>query len=235
LQEALGTDYHGCDHHTASAFQGFGLPLGKPDCYTYNSHINGVAPRGAARGFHPCEYCKTNFGTANARRLHELYSLTCVRLLVHAEASGQSSRQAPLMYGQYAFANGQEVAGHESDGFPMPPSPGGLHGPQSPAGERANEPPEKPAPAISPKAPQDPGKRPVPPSSPCFNQRNEMQLALQTAGRNGKSISPAGLKRLFRVFHQPGFSFEKFLKMFPNEKVVAEELSKVALKSVSPR
>jgi hypothetical protein len=60
-----------------------------------------------------------------------------------------------------------------------------------------------------------------------------MLLALQTAGRNGNSILPAGLKRLFRVFHQPGFSFEEFLKMFPNEKAVAEELSKVALKAVS--
>lgn len=35
------------------------------------------------------------------------------------------------------------------------------------------------------------------------------------------------------MFHPPGFSFEKFLKTFPNEKAVAEELSKVALKAVS--
>jgi hypothetical protein len=60
-----------------------------------------------------------------------------------------------------------------------------------------------------------------------------MLLALQTAGRNGKSVPLAGLKRLFRVFHQPGFNFEEFLKTFPNEKAVAQELSKVALKAVS--
>jgi hypothetical protein len=187
--------------------------------------------RGAARGFHPCQYSNSKFGTANARRLHELYSSTCVRLAVQARASRQTFPYA-LPYAQYAVANRPQVAGYESDGFPTPPSPGGLHGPQSPAGERADEPPEKPAPAIPPMAPQDPGKRPVPPPSPCFNQRNEMLLALQTAGQNGKSVPPAGLKRLFRVFHQSGFSFEEFLKTFPNEKAVAQKLSKVALKAV---
>jgi hypothetical protein len=34
------------------------------------------------------------------------------------------------------------------------------------------------------------------------------------------------------VFYQPGFVFKEFLKMFPNVKAVARELSKVALKAV---
>jgi hypothetical protein len=136
----------------------FKASVGKSLIRVIKATLMEAAPptRGAARGFHSCQYCNSKFGTANARRVHELYSSTCVRLAVQARATRQT-----FPYAQHAVANGPQVAGYESDGFPTPPSPGGLHGPQSPAGERADEPPEKPAPASPPKAPQDPEKRPV--------------------------------------------------------------------------
>jgi hypothetical protein len=166
--------------------------------------------RGATRSFHFSQNYKSSFGTANARRIHEQYSKICVRLSLQTGATCQKNGPKALyviMYAQYAVANGQQVAVTSPMGFfPTLPSPQGFVARKAPAGERANEPPEKPALAISPKAPQDLRKIPVPPSSLYFNQTYEMVLALQTDGCDGKSISQLDQRDCLECSINPGSS-----------------------------